>query len=186
MVFSWSGTYKWLAWLTDVYNGGITALYTNTQKGWLLHFPGVGLHHYDTTTCFSAFGAFFFFELRAHFTPSSTMWTTKGSVYLYGPCLLIMGPRGGARALRWTEGAKKKPQSIVHKRGKGKKCFLAGSIGTRKTSAAVGGWSFAGLRPPDLLVLRWTLSEGHRRRAERERGRGLIPSDHLLLLHVGW
>lgn len=37
---------KKLAWLTDVYNGGITALYTNTKEREAPHFIlALGLHH---------------------------------------------------------------------------------------------------------------------------------------------
>jgi hypothetical protein len=49
---------------------------TPTYEGLLLHFPGVELHHYDTTMCFSAFGAFSFTELRGSFYSHSTVWAT--------------------------------------------------------------------------------------------------------------
>jgi hypothetical protein len=48
----------------------------------------------------------------------------NGSVYLYGPCLLIMGPRGDSSIA--TE-KKKSLKKHCSKRGKGKKCFWSDS-----------------------------------------------------------
>ena len=98
LLMVWNNTR--LAWLTDVYNGGITALDTNnTKKGVALHFTGVSV--YITMIPRSsrlAFGAFYFI-ITSSFTPRLLLRGGvgylgsrsrgkrdhfNGSVYLYG------------------------------------------------------------------------------------------------------
>lgn len=100
----------WLAWLTDVYNGGITALYTNTPRGGYT-FSGrwaSSLRYHDVLLCI---WCIFF---RAHFTPPPAGWTRNSGGKDQWWCVLVWtmsvghGSEEELRALRRRTGEEEK------------------------------------------------------------------------------